>query len=138
MHRDSIAHISDITSLRECLTHAVDKLKVVDADAYTDMEIRLYRKAFGDHVSEHLANKWVDSMQNKDGTHGPHWSKSQTDAYAGNFDKNDWYVVLNMMYSDFYNSKFDTMTYVELARDWLTDKDISDGKLLKYYMYVVK
>ena len=138
MHRDSIAHISDINSLRECLASAVDKIKVLDPDTYTDMEIRLYRKAFGDHVSENMAHKWVDSMHNKDGSHGPHWSKSQTDAYAGTFDKNDWYVVLNMMYSDYYNPKFDTMTYVDLAKDWLNDKDISDGKLLKYYMYVVK
>ena len=138
MHRDIINNISDTTTLRECLVHAVDKIKMLDHDAYTDIEIHLYRKAFGDHVSEHLAHKWVDSMHNKDGSHGPHWSKSQTDAYAGTFDKNDWYVVLNMMYSDFYNAKFDTMTYVELARDWLSDKDVSDGKLLKYYMYVVK
>lgn len=138
MHRDSIAHISDINSLRECLAHAVDKIKMLDHDTYTDMELHLYRHAYGNHLSEHMANKWVDSMQNKDGTHGPHWSRAQTDAYAGTFDKNDWYVVLNMMYSDFYSPKFDTMTYVDLAKDWLHDKDVADGKLLKYYMYVVK
>lgn len=138
MHIDSIQHISDMTTLKECLVHAVEKIKSLDHDAYNDIEYRLYRHAYGEHMSEHLANKWVDSMTNKDGTHGPHWSKAQTDTYAGNFDKYDWYVVLNMMYSDYYNSKFDTMTYVELARDWLSDKDVDDGKLLKYYIYVVK
>jgi hypothetical protein len=138
MHRDSIQHISDVTTLRECLIYAVDKIKILDVDMYNDMELYIYRKAYGDHVSEHLAHKWVDSMQNKDGSRGPHWSKSQTDVYAGAFDKNDWYVVLNMMYSDYYNSKFDTSTYIDLAKDWLSDKDSSECKLLKYYLYVVK
>ena len=53
------------------------------------------------------------------------------------FDPNDWYVVLNMVYSDMYNSKFDLGTYVTLAKDWLADKDVSSEKLLKYYYYIV-
>ena len=42
-----------------------------------------------------------------------------------------------MMYSDYYNQKFDTNKYIELAKDWLNDKDVGDGKTLKYYMLVV-
>lgn len=138
MHRDSIQHITDIHTLRECLIHAIDKIKILDEDLYDDFELSLYRKAYGDHVSENLAHHWVESLRNKDGTTGPHWSKSQTDSYAGSFDKNDWYVVLNMMYSDYYSPKFDTSTYLELAKDWLSDKDTAEGKLLNYYMYVIK
>lgn len=49
----------------------------------------------------------------------------------------DLYAVLNMVYSDFYNPKFDTSIYIELAKDWLKDKDIEGSKLLKYYYFVV-
>ena len=33
--------------------------------------------------------------------------------------------------------KLDDNSYVELAKDWISDKDVGDGKTLKYYMYVV-
>lgn len=52
-------------------------------------------------------------------------------------DSNDWYAVLNMVYSDYYNAKFDTATYVQLAKDWIEDKDVTGCKTLKYYMYVI-
>jgi hypothetical protein len=42
-----------------------------------------------------------------------------------------------MVFSDYYNPKFDTNTYVELANDWIDDEDVGEGKTLKYYMYVV-
>ena len=75
-------------------------------------------------------------MKNKDGTDGEHWKIEQTSQYAGNYDKYDFYVVMNMMYSDYFNPKFDESTYAQLAKDWLDDKDIED-KLLNYYYYVV-
>lgn len=42
-----------------------------------------------------------------------------------------------MVYSDYYNPKFDTLTYIELAKNWLEDEDIPGNKLLKYYYFVV-
>lgn len=80
-------------------------------------------------------------MKNKDGSCGAHWTVEQTKQVAK--DKNltydcwDWYVVLNMVYSDYYNNKFDTATYIDLARDWLNDSDVDAAKLLNYYFYVV-
>lgn len=53
-------------------------------------------------------------------------------------DKSDFYAIANMVYSDYYNPRFDTNTYVQLAIDWLDDKDVGGNKTLKYYMKVVK
>lgn len=53
-------------------------------------------------------------------------------------DKSDFYAIANMVYSDYYNPRFDTNTYVQLAIDWLDDKDVGGDKTLKYYMKVVK
>lgn len=50
----------------------------------------------------------------------------------------NFYVVMNMMYSDYYNSKFGVNEYAELAKDWLDDEDISGNKLLKYYYFVAQ
>lgn len=44
---------------------------------------------------------------------------------------------MNMVYSDYYNSKLGTVEYAELAKDWLCDEDIPGNKLLKYYYFVV-
>ena len=77
-------------------------------------------------------------MENKDGTTGEHWSMEQTSSLAGNFNKADFYAVLNMMYSDYFNERFDTNVYVTLAKDWLDDPDVGECKTLKYYMFVVK
>jgi len=43
---------------------------------------------------------------------------------------------MNMIYSDYYNPKFDTETYLMLTMDWLNDVDVGACKTLKYYMYV--
>lgn len=60
-------------------------------------------------------------MSNKDGTHGPHWSIEQTRQVQRErniaADEWDFYAILNMMYSDYYNPKFDTGTYIDLAKD---------------------
>ena len=48
----------------------------------------------------------------------------------------DFYAAMNMIYSDYYNPKFDTETYLMLTMDWLNDVDVGACKTLKYYMYV--
>ena len=44
---------------------------------------------------------------------------------------------MNMMYSDHYNVRFDTSTYIELSKDFIKDKDVKDYKILNYYLHVV-
>lgn len=124
--------------LKEITTELIDDLKHTDHDKYKAVELKMYHKVFGDHMNEELAHKWVEKMTNKDGTTGGHWTLEQTTPYMGRHNKYDWYVAMNMVYSDYYNPKFDVQTYVQLANDWLDDHDAHDGKLLKYYMYIVK
>jgi hypothetical protein len=144
MHRKIISHIIDhgtsehMHELKDVLCKTIDKLKVIDHDTYKEIEYCLYKIAYGERLSEELAKVWVASMKNKDGTHGEHWSITQTEQFNTNCDKYEWYAVLNMMYSDYYSSKFTTADYVELARNWFNDPDASEGKTLKYYMLVVR
>lgn len=128
---------TDMEYLEYLLDDFIHDLKTENYTKYKSLELDLYKIAYGKHLNEELALEWVSEMENKDGTKGQHWSVDQTSQYAGEFNKWDWYAVMNMMYSDYYNQKFDTNTYVELAKDWLNDKDVGDGKTLKYYMLVV-
>ena len=123
--------------LESFVVEMIDDLKVRDYRKYKELEYKLYKIVYGNHLTNELAHKWVAKMENKDGTIGEHWAYEQTSQYADKFDKCDFYAILNMVYSDFYNQKFDTSTYIELAKDWLGDKDVDDGKALRYYMFVV-
>jgi hypothetical protein len=143
MHRVLIPKIienskhEDMVCLEKVMVEMVDRLKFVDPDMYKSVEHKLYKMVYGNHLSKELAHKWVSRMDNKDGTIGAHWSYDQTSQYAGSYDKNDWYAVMNMMYSDYYNSRFELTTYVEMAKDWFADKDGSDGKTLNYYLNII-
>ena len=108
---------------------------------------KAYEAKHGPHFDEEHARKAVSKMENEDGSRGQHWSVEETSALANQygirfdskFNKYDWYVALNMVYSDYYkvivnmtgsnNSKY----FVELAKAWICDKDIDEGKMWYYY-----
>lgn len=124
--------------LRWMLIDLIDDLKYTDHDRYKKLEYKLYKTVYGNHLNEKLAKDWVSHMENKDGTKGEHWSLEQTNQFVGKHNKYDFYAALNMVYSDYYNPRFDTNAYVELANDWLEDEDIDEGKTLKYYMLIAR
>lgn len=124
--------------LKRILIKLIDDIKVYDYDEYKAVEYKLYTTVYGEHLNEELARKWVDGMQNKDGTTGEHWTYEQTSQYANGHNKWDWYAAMNMVWSDYFNPKFDTQMYVEFANDFINDKDGHKGKVLCYYMKVVK
>lgn len=89
------------------------------------------------------AMRWADSLENEDGTTGPHWPMSQIKTVMADRklsgDPIEWFLAMNLTYSDFckmfqkYNiSNLDA--YVDFARAfWLKDRDFPD-KLSKYRM----
>lgn len=131
-------HTEDMDCLAEMLTDLVYDLKHTDLTHFHTLEYKLHTMAYGEHLTEDMARHWVSKMENTDGSHGEHWTIEQTNQYAGRHNHADFYAVLNMMYSDYYSPKFDTTDYVHLANAWLDDKDVSEGKTLKYYMNIVK
>lgn len=72
--------------------------------------VKAYEKEHGPHFNEEYARKAVMKMENEDGTRGPHWSLEETTTLASQygialgskFNRYDWFVALNMVYSDYY------------------------------------
>lgn len=99
--------------------------------------VKAYEAEHGPHFNEEHARKAVSKMENEDGTRGPHWSIEETTTLAnqygislGNrFNRYDWFVALNMVYSDYYKviismtNSNSTKHFVELAKAWINDKD---------------
>lgn len=88
---------------------------------------------FTKETSKHAVSK----MKNKDGSVGEHWSYETTSKVLSSRNLSvceaDWYYVLNMIYSDYYKSGRSDDTYIELAVDFLDDKDAPEGKAKRYY-----
>lgn len=113
--------------------------------------VKAYEQKHGPHFNEEYARKAVSKMENEDGTRGPHWSVEETTSIAnqfgiiltGAFNKYDWFVALNMVYSDFYKvissitNSVNIKHFVEFAKAWLKDKDIDEGKMWYYYIYIM-
>ena len=143
MHKKLIKEIiakeskADMEELECLVIELMDDIKDRDPKLYKHIECKLYKLVYGEHLNEELAQDWVNHMKNKDGTTGEHWTKFQTDQYAGNHNKWDWYAAMNMAYSDYFNPKFDTNFYIDFAKDWIDDKDAGEGKTFKYYMHVI-
>lgn len=113
--------------------------------------VKAYEAEHGPHFNEEHARKAVSKMENEDGTRGPHWSVEETTALASQyginlgsrFNRYDWFVALNMVYSDYYKviismtNSNSTKHFVELAKAWINDKDIDDSatEKLKSLLY---
>lgn len=113
--------------------------------------MKAHEAKHGPHFDEAKARKAVSNMENEDGTMGPHWSLDETTSLATqygvkleeHFNKYDWYVALNMVYSDYYKvitsiaNQNNTKHFVDFAKAWLHDKDVEKGKMWYYYTYVM-
>lgn len=90
------------------------------------------------HFTKETAKHVVSKFENKDGTKGEHWSYDLTTSVLNNkgydFRPCDWYVALNMIYSDYYKSGRSDDTYIELAYDFLEDKDAPEDKMKRYWL----
>ena len=105
-----------------------------------------HRKHSGGEITKEKAQKWTKQMKNSDGSTGAHWDFAQTKALGEklgiNVDPVEFYVAVNMMYSDYCGvaKKFglDTADFCgHMAKAFLEDKDAAPDKLKNYFEEVV-
>lgn len=98
-------------------------------------------------MTKELAMHWTKNMKNADGTVGPHWTMEQAkqvmEQQKIDCDPIEFYVTLNMMYSDYCKvaKKYNASTvefYAAMAKAFLEDKDAEPEKLSRYYASIVK
>ena len=89
-------------------------------------------------LTEEQAKEYVAHMQHKDGSNGEHWTLEQTKSFQAShsdyasINALDFYVAINMMYSDYYKPAYTVENYATLAKDFLTDKDAPANKVVRY------
>lgn len=100
-------------------------------------------------MTREMAEEWMASIKNEDGTVGPHWTLEQVKQLMqqrgiNNVDPVRVWVAMNADYSDraAVNRKYGLDKpdyYLDAAlAAWINDKDAVENKEAAYYMYVVK
>lgn len=128
--KEDMEKISDITE------DAMEHLRECDEEKYDEIMCDLKELAYGKVITEEDAHQWVINMK----PYGEHWNMATTTSVKnGNFKDIDWYIVMNMMYNDYYSvAEDDTELYVKMAQSFLDDKDAIENKLYNYKKYIAK
>lgn len=99
-------------------------------------------------LTKEQIEKWMDNLENEDGTTGEHWSEQEVKQFAqkagikpDGYSEQTLYAATNMMYSDYCETleKFGVHqpeVYICLAQDFLEDEDFKgspEEKLALYY-----
>lgn len=113
----------------------------------------IYKKAYGEHLTESICKSWIKSMAVTDGadrTTGEKWSIDQTTEVGNKLQNNwnvinkwEWYAVMNAWYSDYYKTakEFEVENEAEffgmLAMDFFFDEDAKCKNPFNYYFTFV-
>ena len=141
-------------ALRELTGKPVTLGRAEEINVYADALCAVKRLRGGEDMHKDFdretAMRWMDCMENADGTTGPHWTMEQTSAVAESLGIHGiepwtWGAAMNMMHSDYYPVAVEFGTnrpdfYAALAKAFLLDKDGPgpERKLMEYYEHIAK
>lgn len=130
----------DMEELSEILEELMYKLQEYDEKDYKKYEMSLYCMAYGNVLSEEMAEEIVHKMK----PYGMRWSEEETKRMQDDYGLNDiretdFFVVINSAYND-YNDIFgdDIETYIKFTIDFINDEDAKEGKVFKYFTILPK
>lgn len=129
----------DMEKLSTMLSEIIYKTKEAHPDMYSHYKMCLYETAYGKKLNKDMAEEWVMNMRPA----GQHWTMAEAEEVikAKNLKATaiDYYVVINMMYNDYYKLVKDNEELaLELAEQWLDDEDAKENKLFEYWKHVAK
>lgn len=114
------------------------KLKDYNEKCFNKYKTHLYEMAYGKVLNMDMAEDWVESM-----TPPAKWTFEETSAVKRQYGLQDisdidFYVVMNMLYSDMHEMYGeDVDRYVRATKLWLNDPDAKEGKLYNYRKYII-
>lgn len=115
---------------------------VTDKKSECELFKKLYKKAYGDTLSDAMCKNWVGSIFGDT----PKWTYSQTSELAeqigisfNTISKMEFWACVNAFYSDFYKlaKKYDldgdAIFFGELVKEYFEDEDAHDKTPANYY-----
>lgn len=128
--------IEDMETLSDMLEDTLEIIKDYDEECYREMEMKLYKMAFGSHINKSMAQDIVHKMK----PYGERWRFEETRDLQrkkgiDDIDECEFYVVINSAYND-YKDLFgeDTESYVRFTIDFIQDEDAKPNKVFNYFV----
>ena len=127
--------IEDMETLSDLLEDTLEIIKDYDKECYKEMEMKLYKMAYGNHLNKSMAEEIVHKMR----PFGEHWRFEETrnlqrQRGINDIDEVEFYIVINSAYND-YKDLFneDLESYIRFTIDFIKDEDAKQDKVFIYY-----
>ena len=119
---------------------AMEYIEKHDEEEYEDLELCLYKGAYGKVLNEQMARDIIMEMR----PYGMKWTIDQTKDVQRQFglttiSEVDFWIVMNMAYND-YHELFDEdlEMYVKYTKNFIKDEDAKEGQVFEYFTRIVK
>ena len=132
--------IEDMQELSDMLEDTMEIIKDYDKECYKEMEMKLYKMAYGSHLNKSMAEEIVNNMR----PYNERWKydevkRIQEERGLNNISTPDFYSTMNMAYNDYHNMfGEDIENYIKFTLDFIEDEDAKEGKVFKYFTEIVK
>lgn len=133
-------NVDDMYKLTEVFEDVIDTLEEQGMQIYKDYEMQLYKMAYGNQLSQEMAEEIVEKMR----PYGMRWNIEETQDLQNQYGLNhikpaDFYVVINSAYND-YRELFgeDIQMYVRYTDNFINDEDAKEGKVFNYFTTLVE
>jgi len=132
--------IEDMEELSDMLEDAMEVIERYDRECYKEMEIKLYKMAYGSHLNKAMAEEIVNKMR----PYNERWKydevkRIQEERGLNNISTPDFYSTMNMAYNDYHNIfDEDIESYIRFTIDFIEDEDAKEGKVFKYFTQIVE
>lgn len=130
----------EMEELSDILVDVIDIVKRYDEDCYNEYKMKLYKMAYGNQLTEDMAEDIVKKMKPV----GERWSIDETEQMQRDYGINDikpvdFYAIMNMAFNDFRNVFGDNLeTYIRYTEAFINDEDAKQGKVLNYFLTIPK
>lgn len=132
--------LEDMEELSDMLEDTMEIIKDYDKECYKEMEMKLYKMAYGNHLNKTMAEEIVNKMR----PYGKRWSIEETRQMQeqrgiSNVSDVDFFIVINSAYNDYQNLFGDNIEdYVRFTMDFIQDEDAKQDKVFLYYTEIVE
>lgn len=125
---------NEMEELSDILEEVIDLIKEYDENAYKKYTMCLYKMAYGEVLSEDMADEIIRKMH----PYGMKWTLHEAEDIQNRYGIDtrpvDFWIVINSAFNDFRNVFGDDLdTYVRYTEAFINDEDAKPGKVWKYF-----
>lgn len=127
--------VEDMKELSDMLEDTMEIINKYDEQCYKEMEMKLYKMAYGNVLSKKMAENIVHKMRPS----GMRWTLDETRDLqrqygVDNINDVDFFIVMNSAYNDYRDLFQDNIEdYMKFTIDFIEDEDAKQDKVFLYY-----